>query len=75
MTTGSARGCQGRGVAVRVHAPSALIRERLFDVCKRLLEVRERLFGALRFARAFKKSLLPIGISFFFPKIPPILKF
>ena len=38
-----------------MHAPSALIRERLFDVRKRLFEVRERLFGALRFARALKK--------------------
>ena len=51
----STRGCPGRGVVVRVHAPSALIRERLFDVCKRLFEVREWLFGALRFALALKK--------------------
>ena len=38
----------GEGRRSWVHAPSALIRERLF-------EARERLFGALRFARAFKK--------------------
>ena len=38
----------GEGRRSQVHAPSALIRERLF-------EVREWLFGALRFARAFNK--------------------
>ena len=36
MTTGFARGCQGRGVVVRVHSPSALIPQRLIGVRKRL---------------------------------------
>ena len=51
-----------------MHAPSALIRERLF-------EVRKRLFVALRFAHAFKKRPPTYGVfDFFFSKIPPILK-
>ena len=36
ITTGLARGCQGRGVVVRVHSPSALIPQRLIGVRKRL---------------------------------------
>ena len=41
---------------------------------KELFYAAWRLFGALRFARAFKKRPPTMVISFFFSKIPPILK-
>ena len=44
-----------------MHAPSALIRKRLFDVRKQLFEVRERLSGALRFPLALKKRPPTLG--------------
>ena len=50
-----------------MHAPSALIRERPF-------EVRERLFGAIRFARALKKRPPTFWDFDFFLNIPLILK-
>ena len=44
ITTGFARGCQGRGVVVRVHSPTAFIRQRLIGARKRLFGVRKGIF-------------------------------
>ena len=64
MTTGFARGCQGRGVVVRVHAPSALIRERLFDVRKRLFVVRRSGNGLGAQGFSTERARLAGGIHF-----------
>ena len=56
---------------IRVHAPSALIRERLFDVRKRLSRFASGFSGHFASLLLSKKGLLPKGILIFFSENTP----